>query len=232
MFTKKKFLSLPLEKRHKHAARYILKLFQLGSSIDYEYRNMEQWLNLPALSATFEDITDRYHLHLSKSSVNIGENKFLSTTCDKLSQKPFGPIMIYLENLRSAYNIGTIIRTTEAFRLGTLIFSDMTPSTNHQKIKKTAMGTDLIVPSYTGSLDSLKPPLIALETCECAPSIYEFNFPKEFSLILGNEEYGVKQSTLNIVDYVVSIPLQGSKNSLNVANAYAIAAAIIKKKQL
>ena len=92
------------------------------------------------------------------------------------------------------------------------------------------MGTETIVPVYQGDLSNLKKPLIALETVENAPSIYDFSFPETFSLLLGNEEYGLKEKTLRQADHIVQIPLLGSKNSLNVANAFAIVAGEISRK--
>ncbi|MCB1082403.1 MAG: TrmH family RNA methyltransferase, partial [Chlamydiia bacterium] len=65
------------------------------------------------------------------------------------------------------------------------------------------MGTETIVPTQTGNLSDLPRPLIALETVETAPSIHDFSFPKTFSLLLGNEEYGLKEETLKSADAIV-----------------------------
>ena len=61
-------------------------------------------------------------------------------------------------------------------------------------------------------------------------SIYDFTFPEKFTLILGNEEYGLSDEWLNQCDQIVTIPMWGFKNSLNVASAYAIAAYEIRKQ--
>ena len=92
------------------------------------------------------------------------------------------------------------------------------------------MGTASSVPCKQGRVDSCPSPLIALETMETAPSIFDFEFPESFTLLLGNEERGLKESTLQAAHHVVQIPLTGSKNSLNVAAAFAIAAANIQVK--
>ena len=92
------------------------------------------------------------------------------------------------------------------------------------------MGTSASVPCKQGGINSCPGPLIALETMETAPSLFDFEFPESFTLLLGNEERGLKESTLQAADHVVQIPLIGSKNSLNVAAAFAIAAANIQVK--
>ena len=93
------------------------------------------------------------------------------------------------------------------------------------------MGTSTEVPTTkNASLKNLPRPLIALETAPLAPSIYDFSFPPTFTLLLGNEEYGLSRESLDQADQLVQIPLQGSKNSLNVACAYAIVAAEIRRQ--
>ncbi|QVL55504.1 MAG: TrmH family RNA methyltransferase [Simkaniaceae bacterium] len=231
MFTFEKFKALPLKRRHKNAGEHLRILYENSLPLDDHYRQMEAWLKLPPLS-TAEEITDRFHLHMREASIEFQEHNLLIKRFDTLSETPYGPVHIYLEDLRSAFNIGNILRTTEALRLGTIIFSENTPNQHHPKVIKTSMGTSSSVPCKQGGIDSCPGPLIALETMETAPSLFDFEFPKAFTLLLGNEERGLKESTLQTADHVVQIPLIGSKNSLNVAAAFAIAAANIQVKKL
>jgi tRNA G18 (ribose-2'-O)-methylase SpoU len=126
--------------------------------------------------------------------------------------------------------VGSIIRTTEAFRLGEIHFSEKTPYIDHPKIAKSAMGCDLLVPCHqNSSLSSLKRPFIALETTDYSSSLYDYVFPPSFTLFLGNEEFGLSEKNLKEADVVLEIPLWGSKNSLNVASAFAIAAFEVRR---
>ncbi|MBF5059582.1 TrmH family RNA methyltransferase [Candidatus Neptunochlamydia vexilliferae] len=225
-FTKEKFFSLPYRKRHKHAGRHLRSLYEQKLPLDPHYRMMEEWLELPPLEENREAISDRFHLHMREAAISLQEHNTLDVKrLDILSNAPYLPIGIYLEELRSAFNIGSILRTVEAFRLGTVYFSENTPFIDNPKVEKTAMGVAHTVPTQRGDLSTLPGPLIALETVEGAPSIFDFEFPDSFSLLLGNEEYGLKAKTLEAADHIVQIPLVGSKNSLNVASAFAIAAA-------
>lgn len=221
-FTKEKFLSLSYRQRHKHAGRYLRYLFEKGKEIEAHYRAMEQWLQLPPIEG---EVRDRFHLHMQEASLSLKEHNLLINRFDTLSDVPYGSTHLYLEDLRSAFNIGNILRTVEAFRLGTVVFSPSMPAADHPKVLKTAMGVS--PPWKQGSLDLCPRPWIALETLEGAPSVHFFQFPKSFTLLVGNEERGLLKETVDRADQVIQIPLSGSKNSLNVASAFAIAAHVI-----
>jgi len=188
-------------------------------------------MNLPPLPLHGEAMSDRYHYHLKIACIHIKEDKFLPHVrhLDKLSNEPFLNIDIYLDRLRSAHNIGSIIRTAEAFRLGEIHFSEQTPYIDHKKIKSSAMGTESLVPCHLKTpLNQLKRPLIAIETTKDATSIYDHTFSENCTLLLGNEEYGLSHHALSQADLILEIPLVGSKNSLNVSCAFAILASKIR----
>ncbi len=221
-------------KKHKQAAELLREAY-LDQNKFPSYQEIESELSLPKITYTAEALSDRYHEHLRIATISLKEHSFLPNIShlDSLSNEPFLPIDIYLDNLRSAHNVGSIIRTTEAFRLGEIHFSEKTPSSHHPKIAKSSMGTASLVPFHQNSpLSALKEPLICLETHENAISIYDFNFPKSFTLLVGNEEYGLSKAALDRADAVIKIPLFGSKNSLNVANAFAIAASEIRRQYI
>ncbi|MDX8431147.1 MAG: TrmH family RNA methyltransferase [Candidatus Algichlamydia australiensis] len=216
-FSERKFLALPERKQHK------LALENLRNLVDNQpnfYRNIEKLLKLPPAN-THEEFANRHHEHAEKAKISLAEHNLLIRKGDRPSNTPFGPIGIYLDDLRSAHNVGSILRTTEAFRLGSVYFSEKTPYIDNKKVQDAAMGTSHIVPC-SRDLETMPHPLIALETVKGAPSVFDFDFPESFTLVLGNEEYGVSEKMLKKCTIAVQIPLLGSKNSLNVANAFAI----------
>jgi tRNA G18 (ribose-2'-O)-methylase SpoU len=94
------------------------------------------------------------------------------------------------------------------------------------------MGAAALVPCRKNAvLSDLPHPIVALDTGEDAIALNEFLFPQSFTLVLGNEEYGISDDALCLSDAVVEIPLLGVKNSLNVACAFAIAGARIRQQQ-
>ncbi len=230
-FTKKKFVSLQEAHQHKIASELLKEAFaSQENKIQSVYRNLEEWLFLPCINLTsYEEVSTRFHFHLEKAQISWKEHSLLYIKKqDKVSFTPFLPIHIYLTSLRSAFNVGSILRTVEAFRLGSVYFSGTTPNTDNPKVQKASMETYDKVPCHTNySIDQMPRPWIALETATPSTPLSTFSFPAKFTLILGNEEFGIPQEILQQCDTILEIPLYGSKNSLNVASAFAITAAAI-----
>ena len=222
-FSVEKFLKMPIKRQHKHAARLLKKSFEKDTSMN-DYLKVTKKMCLPPLN-TKEEVANRFHFHVKQAGIELSESEFL---CIKKNDRSHGatflPIDIYLDNLRSAHNVGSIIRTVEAFRLGEVYCGGSTPF--HKKVEKTSMQAHLdVIIHKNQDLDNLtKRPIIAIETAVGAHKISQFKFPKTFSLILGNEELGVSKKALDTADFVVEIPLFGKKNSINVATAFAIVA--------
>jgi tRNA G18 (ribose-2'-O)-methylase SpoU len=233
--TEGEFLRLSTRVRHKVAAPLLRRFYEERDAPALaDYRRIEKWLGLPHVEPThFQALSDRYHDHLKQAEVSWKEHNLLlpqTHQIDAPSAVAYLPLAIYLDNLRSAFNVGSILRTTEAFRLGTVHFGGNTPYIDNPKVQKTSMCAFDKVPCRKGS-EALPGPLIALETLPGAPTLFDFPFPEVFTLVLGNEEYGVSATILSQVSAVVQIPLWGFKNSLNVASAYAIAAGVISHKR-
>lgn len=231
--TEGEFLRYSERFRNKIGAR-LLRLFYESNEPRHRalYRRVEEWSGLPRLpEEDFHTLSDRYHMHLEKAKIELKEHDLLFPAFHKMdhtSSAPWLSVSVYLDNLRSAFNVGSILRTTEAFRLGNVRFGKTTPFIDNLKVQKTSMCTyDKVVCERALSLAELPRPLIALETAEDAPSIFDFPFPDSFTLMLGNEEYGLSEEALSQRDAIVKIPLYGFKNSLNVASAFAIASSVI-----
>ena len=237
MFTKKRFLSMPERQQHKICSDLLRQahdqLLHDQSSLAFSYyQEIQTWIAQPfPVKATRDSICDGFHHHLNLAGLNVREHNLLVPQTDRPKGAPVKPIAIYLDRLRSAHNIGSIVRTTEAFSLGTLYFSKNMASIDHKQVQDAAMGSHQWVTCYQNiPLAILPRPIIALETVPNATSIHNYLFPTSFTLAVGNEEYGLSSETLSLSDHIVAIPLTGRKNSLNVANAFAIAAAEIQRQ--
>jgi len=142
------------------------------------------------------------------------------------------PLHVMLDNLRSAYNVGSIFRTADACRAAHLWLCGMTAHPPHPKLEKTALGAEHAVRwSYfernrdcVARLKELGLPIVALEVLPGAVPFQAFAWPRPVALVVGNEDHGVHERVLRQCDAVVSIPMLGIKNSLNVATAFGIAA--------
>jgi len=140
------------------------------------------------------------------------------------------PIHVMLDNLRSAFNVGSIFRTADAGAVAHLHLCGMTAHPPHKKLEKTALGAFDYVPwTYyernRDCVDVLKAqgiPIVAVETVAGAVNYQEFHWPSPVAVVFGNEENGVNARVLNQCTAVVQIPMSGYKKSINVATAFGI----------
>lgn len=238
-FTKCKFLAFSYEQQHKKCAIKLRQIYDfigqnhLHTSLQDEYNQMVEWMQIDKIKTwSLESISNAYHDHLNASKTYVHEDNYLISHCDKEEAAPIWPIAIYLDNLRSAHNIGSILRTTEAFSLGKIYFSEKTPFIDHKQVQKTSMKSyQYIEAEKISTISHLPKPIIALETSENGISLYDFLFPSTFTLVIGNEEYGCSKNILSQINLLITIPMRGRKNSLNVANAFSIAAYEITKQR-
>ncbi|PIE79819.1 MAG: RNA methyltransferase [Chloroflexi bacterium] len=143
-------------------------------------------------------------------------------------------IEVLLDNIRSIYNVGSILRTADGAGLAPLHCCGITPPPDHPKIAKTALGAERSV-GWTRCRNgletavSLKDRGYQLLALECTPdaillSDLHLSATQPVVLIVGNELAGVDPDILAICDQTLMLPMQGVKNSLNVASAFAVAA--------
>lgn len=143
-----------------------------------------------------------------------------------------GSVVVILDNLRSAFNVGSIFRTAECLGLKELALCGITAVPPHPKLCQTAMGTQEQVRwKYFGSsLEAISYyrehgyQIVALETAAEARSVFEAQPCFPLALLLGNESLGLEESVLAQADLILQLPVQGWKNSLNVGVAFAVTA--------
>ncbi|MBR7131060.1 MAG: TrmH family RNA methyltransferase [Lentisphaeria bacterium] len=151
-------------------------------------------------------------------------------------------LILILDRLRSAHNTGNIFRIAEALGAG-VAPCGYTPAPPHPKLEKTAMGTDKTVPwkHFETSLEAVKffhkAGYSVLAAEPGGVEAWEMDYPLPLAVVFGNEALGVAEETLREVDGVVSLPMNGSKASINVGNAataimFAIDAKLRKKMKL
>ncbi len=153
-------------------------------------------------------------------------------TEEQATRLPRHPITVVLQNVRSLYNVGSIFRSADAFRIQKLILAGYTPSPPSAEISKTALGSVntvpfLHAPSIHSALDELLEGGWRLCAVELATPSRQMSAitPEMYplALILGNELTGVTEDVLDRCSLAVHIPMYGVKHSLNVAVAAGIA---------
>jgi RNA methyltransferase, TrmH family len=135
------------------------------------------------------------------------------------------PFRVYLEDIRSPFNVGSIFRTAECFGAEEILLSPDTPLPTHHRAMKTARGTAEVLRWRVCGLEELReePSVFALELG--GEPVQTFPFPPSGTVIVGSEELGVSPAALELARRSkgrVSIPLYGAKQSLNVSVAFGI----------
>ncbi len=142
------------------------------------------------------------------------------------------PYCFILDHLRSSFNVGSLFRTAECLGVEHIFLVGYTPTPEDKGVKKTAMGSEKWVSwshshHFSEVHEGLKKKgykLIALETTKNATDLTNFKTPDSpLALTVGNERFGLSEEVLSSMDEVVSIPMMGIKNSLNVANSLSMA---------
>ena len=142
------------------------------------------------------------------------------------------PIIVVLENIRSAYNVGSVFRTADAFLIQAIYICGYSAKPPHKEIKKTALGAEETVlwkhfKTAVEAIEELKRrkyKVYAVEQAEGSYKLHAASFKQneKIALVFGNEVSGVEQSTIDICDGCLEIPQWGMKHSLNIATAAGV----------
>ena len=142
------------------------------------------------------------------------------------------PIIVILENVRSAYNVGSVFRTADAFLLQSIYICGYTAHPPHKEIKKTALGAEETMSwkyfkKINEAIEELRKAgykIFAVEQAENSRPLQQVKFEKDekLAVIFGNEVSGVEQSTMALTDGCIEIPQLGMKHSLNIATAAGV----------
>jgi len=147
-------------------------------------------------------------------------------------QAPKFPLRLALDHVRSRYNVGSILRSADAFRVEKVYLGGFTPAPPHPEIHRSALGAEESVDwesvaDLAGCLSDLKAQgftLIALEHTTVSRPLWAFDWPAPpWVLVVGNELTGIQDDLLALCQWAVEIPQFGTKHSLNVAVATGIA---------
>lgn len=160
------------------------------------------------------------------------------STTETLHEVEKLPVQVVLDSIRSAYNVGSIFRTSDGAMIEKLNLCGYTPYPPQKEVLKTALGAQESVQwehfeKPEEVIERLKKQgykICALEQTDS--SIPHYNLSKNdfpLCLVVGNEIKGVSQELIDLCDFAIEIPQYGIKQSLNVAVAYGIAIFELRK---
>lgn len=142
------------------------------------------------------------------------------------------PLIVVLDNVRSQYNVGSVFRTSDAFRVESIYLCGISATPPHQEIHKTALGAEDTVEwkYFKNTIEAIKELkeagyfIYSIEQVEGSVMLQDLHLDntKKYAVVLGNEVKGVQQEVVNLSDGCIEIPQFGTKHSLNVSTTAGI----------
>ena len=142
------------------------------------------------------------------------------------------PIIRILENIRSAYTVGSVFRTSDAFLIQAIYIIGYSAKPPHKEIKKTALGAEETVSwkYFKTSEEAIAEArqegfnVYAAEQAEGSFKLNAIGFEpdEKIAVVFGNEVTGVEETTIALCDGCLEIPQLGMKHSLNIATAAGV----------
>jgi tRNA G18 (ribose-2'-O)-methylase SpoU len=137
------------------------------------------------------------------------------------------PLIVVLDNVRSLHNVGSVFRTSDAFRVERILLCGITATPPQAEIHKTALGAEDVVDweYFESALDAVEQlhaqgyKVYSIEQCDGSIPLQSFEtVPGEkYAVVLGNEVKGVQQEVVDMSDGCIELPQYGTKHSLNVS---------------
>ena len=137
------------------------------------------------------------------------------------------PLVVVLDDVRSMYNVGSVFRTSDAFRVEAIYLCGITSVPPHAEIHKTALGAEDSVEwtYFKNTVDAVSElkakgyEVLAVEQVENSMKLQDFKAEhgKKYAVVMGNEVKGVKQEVVDICHNTLEIPQYGTKHSMNVS---------------
>ena len=137
------------------------------------------------------------------------------------------PLVVVLDDVRSMYNVGSVFRTSDAFRVEAVCLCGITSTPPSTEIHKTALGAEDSVswryfPSALEAVESLKAEgyeVYSVEQAHGSTMLQHFSpvSDKKYAIVFGNEVKGVHQEVVDASDGCLEIPQFGTKHSMNVS---------------
>ena len=242
----KEIKSLYRKKERMKSKTFIIEGIKIiEEAIDHSYsiKNIiytDKLMNTKGGLEFFETIKDREELIFVPDNIfreiSDTENpqgvlaiaRFRFEDLDKLKEKE-NPSLIFLDRLQDPGNMGTIIRTADAFNMDGIIITDGSVDPYNPKVVRATMGSIFRLPIYyiedsIQGLSYLKENGLRIfsTSLEGSLPIYDIDYNKGFILVIGNESTGVSDEIYSLSDELIRIPMPGRAESLNAGVAASI----------
>lgn len=234
---KRKFIKLSSSRQHEYLALLAREFLNTGDFPGFfaRYRDMQSWVELdrytPPDYLTDEEAIHEFYL-FHKSFINNPVNTEIDELPGReeaLSWQHKFDVTVVLDQVRSPYNAGSVLRLIDNFGFRKLVHNSGWLRLDHPQLIKAARGAQKWIPveykpdleEWLGKTDL---PVIGLEMSPRSVKIEEWEPVSSCIIIAGNEAYGIAEKLRDHCDLLVNIPMFGYKRSMNLHHALAISA--------
>lgn len=162
---------------------------------------------------------------------------------DEFKESEKMPLVVVLDDVRSMYNVGSVFRTSDAFRVAAIHLCGITAQPPHAEIHKTALGAEDSVDweYFSSAKESVRAlqeqgfKVFAVEQAEGSTMLQNLSLDDDkgkYAIVMGNEVKGVNQEVVDMCDGCIEIPQFGTKHSLNVSTTAGIVIWEFAKKMI
>ena len=162
----------------------------------------------------------------------MGNRKLLNielgrVSADEYKELPESGLVVVLDNVRSAHNVGSAFRTSDSFKIDKVWLCGICATPPSAEIHKSALGAEdsVVWEHVDDTMEAVTRLKEAGYTVVCAEqtvgSVMLDKFKPEpggrYAVVFGNEVSGVRQDVVDAADFCLEIPQFGTKHSLNVS---------------
>lgn len=232
--SEKKFQKLSSKKQHELLGSLAFESIENDGYNNFLiiYERLHGWAELDRFCPPFwlnskEKLMGYYNFHMAYSP-NPPQTKIKNTDQTlNLQRTDVFDVSIFLDEIRSPYNIGSILRIADNFRIKEVVHSSKHIDINNPRLKKASMGSYRWIPlryeqDPVSWMKNSGKEIIGLEKNNKSIPLYSWNPSNSCIIIAGNEENGISEKMLSLCSEVVEIPIFGFKKSMNVNNAVSI----------
>ncbi|MBT4364714.1 MAG: hypothetical protein HOD17_09535 [Desulfobacteraceae bacterium] len=230
---KRKFCGLSSRKQHQLLSSLANEVLSGWKYNDFllRYEELHSWINLDRYSPPpwlneHESIMEYFIFHEFRGGLLEQNEKVSGKT---ISWEPVYNVNIVLDQIRSPFNVGSILRIIDNFGFNSLTHGTSWLRIDHPQLCKAARGCEKWIPvnyeeNLISYLEKSEVPVIGIENDDDSVSIDNWHPPENCFIVLGNESYGISSEIRNLCMEKVKIPMFGFKGSMNVHHALVCAA--------
>lgn len=153
-------------------------------------------------------------------------------SAEEYRKTPESGIVVVLDNIRSAHNVGSAFRSSDAFKVDRIVLCGICACPPSPDIHKAGLGAELSLPwkYYESTLEAVNElkkegyTIVSIEQTVGSVKLDKFKCKNgvKYALVFGNEVDGVQQEVVDTSDFTLEIPQYGTKHSLNISVSVGI----------